>query len=304
MVPNLPPSALRASEVGREVTLPGIMSVPRASGPPGTAAQPPGGPPPRLPNASGAGLYPLAQPLGAAALWEGRDQPLRCFSSHPASSILAQGAASPVAHKLSEWVGHCPPRSAKHRELRSPNPAKWKFQTVRLQRSPRDRQMGAPAGGRSQGQGGPSAPDPEVGCLRSRPQACWPVSHGCSLRPPPAPVPGVHTKCPRSSRACSTAHPSLSSCTAAARNKHLMSAFRLPKPVASASEATEFTPQARQLCLSCVWMLGSHTKGYGSSSEAARSAGTGGCGAGAEELKTLRCGGIRRSAYSRRPAWQ
>lgn len=78
MVPNLPPSALRASEVGREVTLPGIMSVPRASGPPGTAAQPPGGPPPRLPNASGAGLYPLAQPLGAAALWEGRDQPLRC----------------------------------------------------------------------------------------------------------------------------------------------------------------------------------------------------------------------------------
>lgn len=238
--------------------------------------------------------------VGAGA----RDQPLRCFSSHPASSILAQGSAPSVAHKLSEWVGHCQPRSAKHREPRSPNPAKWKFQTVRLQRSPRDRQMGAPAGGRNQGQGGPSAPDPEAGCLRSRPQAFWPVSHGCSLRPPPAPVPGVHTKCPRSSRACSTAHPSLSSCTAAARNKHLMSAFRLPKPVASASEATEFTPQARQLCLSCVWMLGSHTKGYGSSSEAARSAGTGGCGAGAEELKTLRCGGIGGSAYSRRPARQ
>lgn len=273
----------------------------------GLSASGPAQAPPSL-----SGTHPLAfcSPEKQRAIrWQGwgagaRDQPLRCFSSHPASSILAQGAASPVAHKLSEWVGHCPPRSAKHRELRSPNPAKWKFQTVRLQRSPRDRQMGAPAGGRSQGQGGPSAPDPEVGCLRSRPQACWPVSHGCSLRPPPAPVPGVHTKCPRSSRACSTAHPSLSSCTAAARNKHLMSAFRLPKPVASASEATEFTPQARQLCLSCVWMLGSHTKGYGSSSEAARSAGTGGCGAGAEELKTLRCGGIRRSAYSRRPAWQ
>lgn len=47
-----------------------------------------------------------------AIRWQGwgrvRDQPLRCFSSHPASSILAQGSAPSVAHKLSEWVGTVP----------------------------------------------------------------------------------------------------------------------------------------------------------------------------------------------------
>lgn len=67
MVPNLPPPALRASEVGREVTLPGIMSVPRASGPPGTAAQPPGGPPPGCPTRGELGfthsLSPREPPL-------------------------------------------------------------------------------------------------------------------------------------------------------------------------------------------------------------------------------------------------
>ena len=75
----------------------------------GLSASGPAQAPPSL-----SGTHPLAfcSPEKQRAIrWQGwgagaRDQPLRCFSSHPASSILAQGAASPVAHKLSEWVRH------------------------------------------------------------------------------------------------------------------------------------------------------------------------------------------------------
>ena len=211
-----------------------------------------------------------AQPAGGWA-W---GQRLCCFCPHPPSfhpDPVCCSAGGPQTHQSGSAI-----LSQARLNTQSSDLQIWLSVNSRppVCRGP-SRQAGRSAPrGRSEACRAPDTVPREPAASPSGPRTSWPVSPGCSLRHP-TPQSWAPHKASRPLPAGLSAQRVLlaSPRTVAARNGHLMSASLRPLYFLN-------TEGSRGLC--SAWMVSSHTKGSGSSSEAARSTQAVGSGGGVE----------------------